>query len=954
MKKLILFIVVTLMIFVYSISYSLKQAKKHDSILSSRFDIKEIYEQWDKPNQSARPRCWYHLLGNNITAEGITKDFEAMHRIGIGGVTVFIGGLVKNNPEITEFEQIRCFLQHIGNEASMLKIDLEFHNGPGWSGSGGPWISVEENMKEIVFSEVIAIPGQIIELPICPPNEVAYKDIVTLAIPYNAENSFKFSPGVKGFFNKSNEKIIQTSILPVVSDPLRIVDITNKSYWESSKDTFRIVRIGHAATGRKVNPTPAIFAGYNSDPLDSTAFKKHFDSYIAKVLKDFGSSAVGITVDSWEMGVMNWGNNLINFFSKQHGYDLIPWLSVLTGQLVVNEEMSLRFLWDFRQTLAKMLQKNYYKHIASLAHFNGLQFVAEGYCNHYPSPLDHLTCNGLADIPMTEFWGDGSYNADPLYIKDHPLHREVISAAHLWDRSIIQAESFTVGYNKPLWDWHPGEMKSIGDAMLSAGVNRFVIHSYVHQPWEYKPGITLGKFGLAFNRHAHWFDMARGWIDYLTRVQTLFQSGHITTDFLVFTGEDIPLPRPQIDDTNLYGYKWDYVNSDALLHQLKVKNGRLTTPQGNSYSLLVLGNQLYMTPKVLSKIKKLIQEGAKILVGSPPLSSPSLSNYPECDNELSELVKSIWNNSDPTEDSLGNGQIFIDEFISNVLNQLNEKPHILIKNCEVPEEIGWNRKYFKNGEIYFVANLSDKPIKCVGSFNFCGGNTQIWDPITGKRFNAIVSEQNNRTELEFYLKKGSSYFVINQQDNSLPIPNKSFNSKVLQNVLNLNGPWEVKLNHPEENITYIVLDTLSSLSDSKNFNIQEFTGIAEYTTEFNITNDLEQSDLILSLGKVVGLSEVFINNQFVGIVWTDPWEIDISSIINIGLNKLTVRVATTWTNGLIGDLVKDGPFKSPFQYDNPELQKTNKRFSVSNQIIDANASFRPCGLIGPVEIFKNN
>ena len=108
------------------------------------------------------------------------------------------------------------------------------------------------------------------------------------------------------------------------------------------------------------------------------------------------------------------------------------------------------------------------------------------------------------------------------------------------------------------------------------------------------------------------------------------------------------------------GYDFDGCPPEVVLTRMKVKDGRLTLPDGMSYRMLVLPQVETMTPKLLRRIRELVQDGATI-VGSPPVKSPSLENYPECDEEVKALAKEVWGGSEApvavTERRFGKGRV---------------------------------------------------------------------------------------------------------------------------------------------------------------------------------------------------------------------------------------------------------------------------------------------------------
>ena len=76
-----------------------------------------------------------------------------------------------------------------------------------------------------------------------------------------------------------------------------------------------------------------------------------------------------------------------------------------------------------------------------------------------------------------------------------------------------------------MWNWEPWGLKKRGDWAATKGINHFVIHVYIHQPYKEKvPGINAW-FGVEFNRHNTWFYQSKEWIDYVQRTHYLLQQG---------------------------------------------------------------------------------------------------------------------------------------------------------------------------------------------------------------------------------------------------------------------------------------------------------------------------------------------------------------------------------------------------------------------------------------------
>jgi hypothetical protein len=143
------------------------------------------------PPREYRPETWFHFIGKNISREGITKDLEAIHAAGIGGIHMFnkSGEAFPGVPQIdvlsTEWFGL---VGHLGSECRRLELDLTLQNCPGWSLAGGPWVPVEEAQRELATT-VFRIPGgrefrKTLQLdrPHTAPDK-DYRDIVVIAFP---------------------------------------------------------------------------------------------------------------------------------------------------------------------------------------------------------------------------------------------------------------------------------------------------------------------------------------------------------------------------------------------------------------------------------------------------------------------------------------------------------------------------------------------------------------------------------------------------------------------------------------------------------------------------------------------------------------------------------------------------------------------------------------------------
>ncbi|MGI4788296.1 MAG: glycosyl hydrolase, partial [Janthinobacterium lividum] len=218
---------------------------------------------------------------------------------------------------------------------------------------------------------------------------------------------------------------------------------------------------------------------------------------------------------------------------------------------------------------------------------------------------------------------------------------------HTNGRRIIGAESFTAN---PGEDWHqyPGSMKDQLDWALCTGINKFVIHRYQHQPeLDQFPGMTMGPYGVHWERTQTWWDMVPAFHTYVARCSQMLRQGLPVDDILYLTPEGAPqvFTPPASALTSGFpdkkSYSFDGCSPENLMAHALVHQGRVTFPDGMSYRLLVLPTWATMTPGLLTKIVQLVQAGATV-TGSPPVKSPSLSDYPAADTALHTLSAQLW------------------------------------------------------------------------------------------------------------------------------------------------------------------------------------------------------------------------------------------------------------------------------------------------------------------------
>jgi len=905
-----------------------------------------LEQNFAQPPASAKPHTWWHWMNGNITKEGITADLEAMKRVGIGGAQSFnVGDGIPAGPVNYMSPAWRALAKHAITEADRLGLEICLHNCPGWSASGGPWITPEYAMQQVVFAEK-QIQGPLkFSGEIEPPkgNLGFYRDIAVLAFPTPAGEAggkgFRIADweSKAGMTSKNKSRVaIAADQRPVAAGdviaPDKVIDLTGRKTWDVPAGNWTLVRFGYTPVGTLNRTPPDSGKGLECDKLSRAAAKFHWSESMGNVIADVGplagKSFNNVLIDSYEVGTQNWTPQMAAQFRQRRGYDLLPYLPCLTGRVVGSLDRSERFLWDFRRTLADLFVSEYVGTFQELCHQNGLLLSIEPYG---PGNFNHLEIAALADIPMGEFW-----TAAPS--RYGWTGRLAASSANANGRKFVGAESFTSGPDVA-WSGHPGNLKTEGDHFFCEGINRFIFHTFVHQPWmNVLPGMTMGPHGMQGNRNNTWFEQGAAWMTYLARCQYLLQEGRSVKDICYVLGEDSPvgnsLPeRAELRPAPPQGYDYDFVDAGTVL-KLSVKDGQLVLPSGMTYRALVLLPGQGMRPALARKLNELIEAGAPV-VGPRPTHSPSLENYPNADAEVKEL-----------------GAAIAEETLGPVLAKIRLAPDAQFQSREGTAKIEYLHRQIGDMDVYFVSNQKDQPVTVEGSFRVSGREPELWHPDTGRMEAAPVCRQtpDRRTSVTVALDQAGSVFVVFRQParadsvvsitrDGLPVSvaelhregdtltvratqrgdyvaetalENRFVAKVAEvpAPVELAGPWQVKFpagwGAPEQ----IQLDKLISWTKHENPDVKHFSGTATYETDFKFQISDSKSHTLLDLGRVEVMAEVWLNGKNLGVVWKAPFQVDVTRALRAGGNHLEVRVVNLWINRLIGDaaLPEDAKF----------------------------------------------
>ena len=671
--------------------------------------------------------------------------------------------------------------------------------------------------------------------------------------------------------------------------------------------SWRILRIGHTTTGH-TNATGGAGRGLECDKFSRAAVGKQIDNWFGKVYRTIDPEVAKrvlkiLYVDSWECGSQNWSDTFAAEFKARRGYDLMPYLPLYAGVPMVSVERSEQVLRDVRETIGELIHDVFFGVLAEKADLYDCRFTAESVAPTMIS--DGMYHYDKVDLPMGEFWLNSPTHDKPNDMLD------AISGGHVYGKRIISAEGFTT--LRGVWEETPKMLKPLLDRNYALGLNRLVYHVYTHNPWmNRKPGMTLDGIGLFFQRDNSWFEHgAKGFSDYAARCQTLLQYGYPVVDLAVFTGEEMPrrsiLPERLVpslpglfgaerveserqrlanegqpmrtkpvgvkhsanmaDPENwinpLRGYAYDSFNRDALVRLAKVEDGRVVLPGGASYRVFVVPESRPMNPEtpISEEVKAKIEELKK--GGVVVLEKPYM-----------------------TEDFAAYG---------------------LERDVVVPNDIAWAHRQSKaeGVDIYFLANQRDEQRTLTASMRVAGRQPELWNPTTGAIADATSwREVAGRTEVDLSLEAGESIFVVFRRAGEQQTA-QAERSEL--KPLDLTSDWWLTFNLDDEGVRTERAKELFDWTTSPEWRLKYFSGTVTYRTTFRYKGKGDR--VVLHLPKVYDVAAVKINGKPCGIVWTAPYEVDVTHAVQRGENDLIIEVQNCMANAIAGADQGKAPYR---------------------------------------------
>lgn len=956
-------------------------------------DIKEngasLEARFLRPPASLRPYAWWHWMGSNFSKEGITRDLEAMNASGLGGATIFnIASAVQESHAPTErnpwpHQTYRSpaywdAIRHAAAEADRLGLEIGLHNTAGYSTTGGPWVTEEKGMQHLVWSKDTVDGGKRLDIQLVRPDlpgydgwgntgrkPVFYRDIAVMAV--------KMPESGKPVVHKDD-----------IIDLTGRMDTLGRLSWQAPAGKWVFYRLGHAPTLSNPHPLPDDIIGrtLEVDKLDSVRTNFHWKTVLDPLQQALGSHLGGsfkhMLIDSYEAGDQDWTPRLRKAFIERKGYDPLPWLLSFdrvndsTHLMVEGRDETARFKRDFRDVIDGLFFEQGWEPALREIHNRGLKLQFEPYWG----PFDVSRGAALADLPMGEFWTHGPGTLHP-----------VTAAARAAGKRVVGAEAFTGWPDNSQYTEDPAALRPSANRAFIAGINRMILHTWVHQPFDdrYQPGMSMGWWGTHFGRHQTWFEPGKAFFEWMARTQAMLQFGEQVSEYLCLGRAD----SDQADAVSTYDFMhWD----------IRVRDGNIILPSGRSYPFLKLPGEDWMEPAVLERIASLMDQGLRV-AGRLPKEASGLSGQPAADGGVAVLRERMARHLMWYPD------------VAAAKRSVEFRPDVRVERADSIRAIRWVHRKGEGTDLFFVANLSNKDQDITISFDIEDRQPELWDAESSRIMDASVwSVAQRRTHVRLALAGEQSIFVVFRRpvsrqpmaqgwevksgegfpdivhrsngaylsaDRAMELDVKRPDGKInmislpAAETVSIIAPWQVefqpKLSEPFRREMPVLMD----FSRSEDSLLRYFSGTAVYTSRFEWKDDPKVGGVqaLLDMGELHDIVSVKLNGVDLGVLWHQPWRMDISEAVKQGENKLEISVTNNWANRLVGDARAPSDFEwgadrgkfgramkafpDWFLEGKPRPSEGRKGFLLWHYH-RPDSPLQPSGLIGPVRLLRRS
>ncbi|MGN7986294.1 glycosyl hydrolase [Pedobacter sp. 22226] len=888
---------------------------------------------WPVIEKQMKPWTRWWWMGNAVDEQNLDLVLKKYADAGLGGVEITpIYGAKGFEKQYLQFlsPEWMSILHHTVNKANTLGLGVDMNTGTGWP-FGGPQIKPENAATKLITQQYTLKAGE------------------------------KLTEAIK--VKEAKQDFAQLQALTAYGNNGEVLNLLSKVQsdgslnWSPISGSWDIYAAFAGKTRQMVKRAAPGGEGFTLDHLDKNAV----DVYLKRFSDAFNGKPQGIRSffnDSYEVYGATWTPTLFQEFKKNRGYDLASYIKELTGKDSTNENIA-RLKSDYRETMDELLLHNFTQNWTNWAH----QLKSATKNQSHGSPGNLLDLYGAVDIPETETFGSSYFpipglrrdaadirNVDP----DPIMSKFASSAAHTGGKKLASSETFT--WLTEHFKTSFSQCKPEAEQLFLAGINHIFYHGTTNSPTNVPWPGWLFYASVEMNPNNSLWPQAQGLNNYITRCQSILQSGKPDNELLIYwpiydvwnkaKGLDMALKVHDVDEwlhpTAFYklskelsksGYSFDFA-SDRLLKQSTVNQALISTNAAAApYQVLIVPQCEMISPETLDQMIKLASNGAKVIFQALPKDVPGLNNLDARRAQLKASLAKLTFTDGPNgikQFKIGSGLILLANDIQKALSSI-------AINRETLTDTGLQfiRRKTTTGKYYYLVNHTAKDIDTELSLNV-EGKVLIMDPQSSNVGVAALRDKKVRVQL----KSGESLFLKVERNGTINTPWVYLNKAA--NTINLNQSWNLHFTEggPElpadQQLAKLV--SWTTLSDPK---LQAFSGTGVYTSGFNLSSKTAK-EYVLNLNQVDESARVWINGQEVGILWSIPFQARVGKYLKAGHNTIKIEVVN-----LMANRIRDMDIKKIQWRNYHEINFVN----INYKDFDASSwNVMSSGLIGPVTI----
>lgn len=846
---------------------------------------------WPEINTETKPWTRWWWMGSAVDEPNLADLIREYARVGFGGLEITpIYGTVGYESRYLNYlsPEWMKMLDVSVREAARNGMKVDMNNGTGWP-FGGPQIDAGSAASKLVIQKYSLKQGERLNQKLVPDD------------PKQADALL----GAVVAFGPNGQSIDLTSQL----------ETDNFINWKAPQGEWSVYAAFSGKTLQKVKRAAPGADGLTLDHFSASAL----DTYLSRFDTAFHQSNHGVRSffnDSYEVYGTNWTPHFFDEFKKRRDYNLQSYLPELTEKNP-STDLARRVQCDYRETISDILLANFTQRWTKWANQNGSVTRNQA----HGSPGNWLDLYAAVDIPECETFGSSYFpipglrrdSADVRNVDPDPIVMKFASsAAHVTGKKLVSSETFT--WLAEHFRTSLSQCKPEVEQVFLAGVNHVFYHGTTYSPKDAAWPGWLFYASVNFAPSNTFWSHLSGLNNYITRCQSVLQTGVPSNDLLVYwpaydvwmnPGENELMLTIHSIDKWLYpsafyadvkewmkqGYSLDFV-SDHLLDNVTIENGKLITASGSSYKTLVIPACKYMPETTMNRIAMLVKQGAKVIFQQFPEDVPGLNKLESRRAGLQQLIRDFKLKPE-------DGTLHLSAFGNGMVMQCTQ-PEKAFERCGVEREklvdsgLKYIRRETDSGTYYYVVNHSSEKIDAFLPFNELEKAYLLLDPQSGKTGLAQYRQEKGKAQVRLQLNSGEAMFVLASNQKSA-VASWSYPEKRVSEK-DLNGPWKLSFKDggavlPEP----VELQKLVSWTELSSDAAQNFAGTGVYETNFEL-NDKILGEYLLDLGKVCESAHVWVNGQDAGIVWSIPFQLRIGHLLKQGTNILKIEVANLMAN----------------------------------------------------------